>query len=50
MAGVKDGSKSDTGLQWPNHDSVHLVVCDVSNLPEVDGIDNFIVAVFFVTI
>jgi hypothetical protein len=50
MAGIEDCSQSHTRLQWHYHDSVHLVVHNMSNLSEIDRIDNLVVAIFFVTI
>ena len=50
VAGIEDGGEADPGLEGADHYAVHLVVDDVAGYTEVDGIDDFIVAVFFVTV
>lgn len=50
VAGVEDGSEAHTWLQWLNHDTVHLVVYDVTCLAEINGVDHLIVAVLFVAV
>ena len=50
MARVEDGGQSDAGLQGGHHDAVHFVVDDVAGGAEVDGVDDFVVAVVFVAV
>lgn len=50
MAGVEDGGETDTGREAADHDVVHFVVDNVAVCTEVDGVDDFVVAVFFVAI
>jgi hypothetical protein len=33
-----------------DHDSVHLIVCDVSVLSEVDWVNNFIISISLVAV
>lgn len=47
---VEDGGQPHACGQRAHHDAVHLVVCDVPDLPEVDGVDDFVVAVVFVAV
>jgi len=50
VARVEDGGQAHARLQRLYHDTVHLVVDNVPCCPEVDGIDDFIVAVVLVTV
>jgi hypothetical protein len=50
VARVEDGGQAHAGLQGGHHDAVHLVVDDVAHLPEVDGVDDFVVAVGLVAV
>lgn len=50
MARVKDGCQTHTGLQRSNHDTMHLIISDVACLPEVDGIDNLVIAIVLIAI
>lgn len=50
MAGVEDGGQTDARDEGLDHDTVHLVVYDVAGRSKVYGIDDFIVAVFFIPI
>lgn len=50
VAGIENGRQPDTALQGPNHDSVHLVICDVAGLSEVDRVYDFVVAVGLVAV
>ncbi|KAG9967275.1 peptidase C14, partial [Aureobasidium melanogenum] len=50
VARVEDGSQSHTGGEILDHDEMHLVVNNVTCLAEVDRVDDFVVAVFFVTV
>lgn len=50
VAGIEDGGEADAGLEGADHDAVHLVVDDVAGYTEVDGVDDFIVAIFFVAV
>lgn len=42
---VEDGRQAHAGGQGLHHYAVHLVVGYVAGLPEVDGVDDFVVAV-----
>jgi hypothetical protein len=50
MARVEDGCKPYSARERPYHDAVHFVVCNVSDLAEIDWVDNLIEAVFFVAV
>ena len=50
VAGVEDGGEADAGLEGADHDAMHFVVDDVAGLAEVDGVDDFVIAVFFVAV
>ena len=50
MAGVEDCGQADTGLEGLDEDAVHVVVDDVTGNSEVDGVDDFVVAVVFVAV
>lgn len=50
VAGVEDGGEADAGLEGGHHDAVHFVVDDVTDLAEVDGVDDLVVAVGFVAV
>jgi hypothetical protein len=47
---VEDSCQPDAGLQWHDHDAVHLVVGDVAGLSEVDGVDDFVVTIGLVAV
>ena len=50
VAGVEDGGQAHTWLEGLYHDAVHLIVNDVACYSEVDGVDDFVVAVVFVAV
>ena len=50
VAGVEDGGEADAGLEGGHHDAVHFIVDDVADLAEVDGVDDLVVAVWFVAV
>ena len=50
MAGVENCGQADTGLEGLHEDTVHVVVDDVTGDSEVDGVDDFVVAVVFVAV
>jgi hypothetical protein len=50
MARIEDGSQPHTRLERHDHDSVHLVVDNVTNLSKVDRVDDFIIPILLVTI
>lgn len=50
MAGVEDCGQSYTGLQWLDHDSVHLVIDNMSDLAEINWVDDLVISVFFISI
>ena len=50
MAGVEDGGKSYAGLEGLHHYAMHFIIDYVAYLTEIDGIDDFIVAIVFVAI
>ena len=50
MAGIKDSGQAHAGLKALHHDPVHFVIHDVADHTKVDGINDFIIAVFFVTV
>ena len=50
MAGVEYCGEPDTGLKGLDHDTVHLVIDDMACAAEVDGVDYFVVAVFFIAV
>jgi hypothetical protein len=33
-----------------DHDSVHLIICDMSMLSEVDGVNDFVISIGLVTV
>lgn len=50
VAGIEDAGEADARSKGADHDLVHLVVDDVADGAEVDGVDYFVVAVFFVAV
>jgi hypothetical protein len=50
VAGVEDRSESDPWLERGYHDSVHFIVDNMACGAEVDGVDDFVVAVVFIAI
>jgi hypothetical protein len=50
MAGIEDSGQSNTGLQWLDHDSVHLVIDNMSNLAEINWVDDLVITVLFISI
>ena len=50
VAGVEDCGQADAGGEGHDEDAVHFVVDDVAGLAEVDGVDDFVVAVIFVAV
>jgi hypothetical protein len=50
MARIEDRGQTHTRLQWLYHDSVHFVIDNVSDLTEIDWVDDLIVSVLLVSI
>lgn len=50
MAGVEDGGQADTRLERPDEDAVHLVVDNVAGHAEIDGVDDLVIAIFFIAV
>ena len=50
MAGIENGGQAHAGLEGFDHDDMHIVVDDVSDLSEVDWVDYFIIAIVFVAV
>lgn len=50
MAGVEDGRQAHTGLEGFDHNQVHIIVDNVAGYPEVDGVNYFVIAVFFIAV
>lgn len=50
MTGVEDGSETNTRLKRPDDHGVDVIIDNVSLGSMVDGVDDFIVTVVFVTI
>jgi hypothetical protein len=50
MTRIKNGGQPYTCLQGVDHDSVHLIICDVPVLPEIDWINDFIISIRLITI
>ena len=50
MARVEDGCETHAARQGSHHDAVHLVVGNVSDLSEIDRVDDLVETVFFVAI
>jgi hypothetical protein len=50
MAGVEDGGQAHTRFEGLDQDVVHLVVYDVTGRFVVDGVDDLVVAIFFVSV
>ena len=50
VAGVEDGGQAHTRLKALDHDSVHLIVDDVTDSSEVDRVDDFVIAVLFIAV
>lgn len=50
VARIEDGCKAYARLQWAHQDSMHLVVGDVSDLAEIDRVDDLVVAVILIAI
>lgn len=50
MARVEDTGKAYTWLKRGDHDGVHLIINNVSDLSEIDRVDDFIVTVVLVAI
>jgi hypothetical protein len=47
---IENGCEAHTALKRPYHNAVHLVVGNMSNLAEVNRVDNLIISVFLVAI
>jgi hypothetical protein len=50
VAGIENGGQPDSGLERRNHDTVHLIIHNVTCSAEVDGVDYFIIAIILVTV
>jgi hypothetical protein len=50
VAGVEDRSEPHAGFQWLDHDPVHLVVDNMSDIAEIDRVDDLVVPVLLVAI
>lgn len=50
MARVKNGSQPYTCMQGADHDSVHLIICDVPMLPKIDRINDFVISIRLITV
>lgn len=50
MAGVEDGGEATPRGEAFDHDAMHLVVNDVALAAEVDGVDDLVIAVFFIAV
>lgn len=50
MARVEDGRQPDPRLERLHHDPVHLIVRYVADLPEIDGINNLVVAIGLIAV
>ena len=50
VAGIENGSEPYATDKRLDHDAVHLVVGDVAVLTEIDGVNNFVVAVGLIAI
>jgi hypothetical protein len=50
VARVEYSCQSYTSLKWPDHNSMHLIVGNVTDLAEIYRVDDFIVAIRFITI
>ena len=50
MARIEDGSQPDTWLQGHDHNPVHLVIDNVTDLSEIDRVDDFIIPIFLIAV
>lgn len=50
MAGVKDGSETDTGEERPDGPGVDVIIHNVAVLLVIDGVDDLIVAIILITV
>lgn len=50
MTRIEDGGESHTGLEGCDHDTVHLVVDNVTGRAEIHWIDDLVVAIIFVAV
>jgi len=50
MAGIEDGSQPHARLQRLDHNSVHLVVDNVTDLSEIDRVDDFVIPILLIAI
>ena len=50
MAGVEDRCETYPGLEGLYHNAMHFVINDMACDAEVDGIDHFIISVFFIAV
>lgn len=50
MARIENGSQANTGLKGSDQAEVYLVVDNVSGLPMINGVDDFIVAIIFIAV
>ena len=50
VAGVEDGGQTHAWLEGFDHDVVHEVVDNVACLTEIDGVDDFIIAIVFIAV
>ncbi len=50
MARIEDCGQPHARLQGLNHDSVHFIIDNMSDLSKIDWIDNLVVSIFFVSI
>lgn len=50
MARVENGSQANASAEWTDHDSVHLVVDNMTGLAEIDRIYDLVIAILFVPV
>ena len=50
MAGIENGSQANAGLKRRDQNSVHLVVNNVTGLSEINRVNDFIVAILFISV
>jgi hypothetical protein len=50
VARIENSCQPYTGWERRNHDSMHLIICDVTVVSRVYWVDNFVIAVRLISV
>lgn len=50
MTRIEDGCQPYACLQGGDHDAVHLVICDVPMLPEINWVNDFVISIRLIAV